>query len=361
MLKKLLLTPQLALLLLISSFHSFAEQEATKELPCSSSKNTLAHEVKKATPIKKISPKYPVNAARKKLEGWVRLSFVIKADGSVDLPVIEDSSGIESFEEAATEAVKQWKYNPAIRDEQNIEQCQNSVQLNFKMNKPTKGASRKFVREFKSIHQLLDDKQLADALVAINSLENKPRQNFYEDKFFFSLKAKYYQYTGDNRQELRNLRKIIPQGKDYLPKGSYTYSLVRAFELALLNNELSSALYFYNQLKQFNPEFENIDILVSYVEKINTLISSSDNIYVGGQINERENWNHYLARSRFTVSKIEGELNSLDIRCDNHFSTYSLEVEKQWNIPESWGKCKVFVHGKQGATFDLIEVANKAA
>lgn len=346
-------------MLLFCNFQLLAQTLQEKQLPCHANQHKLDNAVKKAIPINRVSPKYPMSAARSNQEGWVRLSFVVKEDGSVDLPIIEDSSGIKSFEKAAKRAIKAWTFDPATRNGKTIEQCQNSVQLDFKMGKSAKGATRKFIRQYRKIMKLLNDNELKEAKIAIDQLAKTPRQNFYEDKFFFSMKARYYQATGDIREELANLKKIIPQGKDYLPKNSYTYDIARAFQLALLNNELSSALYFYDQLSQFNPEHEVFITLTPYTEKINALIDGSENIHVIGEINQREHWNHYLARNSFTFANINGELSTVDIRCDNHFSTYSVDSEKQWDIPESWGKCKLFVHGKQGAKFDLIEVANK--
>ena len=164
---------------------------------------------------------------------------------------------------------------------------------------------------------------------ALDKLAKQPRQNFYEDKFFFNLKAHYFHAIGDNREELVNLNKLIPEGKDYLSKDSYVYSITRAFQLALLNNELASTLYFYDKLKQFDASNERLTALTPYIEKINTLITSSEHIFVTAQINEREHWNHYLARKSFTFANIEGKLSSVDIRCDNHFSTYALDSEKE--------------------------------
>ncbi len=208
----------LGLMLLFCSLQVLADSEQEKQLPCHSNKSNLDSEVKEAAPIKKIAPKYPKEAARNKQEGWVRLSYIVKEDGSVDLPIIEDSSGIKSFEKAAKKAVKAWRFDPATRNGQTIEQCKNSVQLNFKMNKTTKGASRRFVKQYRKVLQLINAKELNEAKQALNKLAKKPRQNFYEDKFFFSLKASYFQARGDNRQELANLRKLIPAGRDYLSK-----------------------------------------------------------------------------------------------------------------------------------------------
>ena len=88
-----------------------------------------------AKPIKRVPPKYPKHAARNGQEGWVKLSFVIDQQGNVLDPIVEDSSGIKSLEKAARIALKKWKYDPAKRDGEAIEQCQMTVQLDFKMHK----------------------------------------------------------------------------------------------------------------------------------------------------------------------------------------------------------------------------------
>ena len=83
----------------------------------------------KAQPIERTPPKYPINAARLKQEGWVQVSFVIGDDGKVLDPIVTDSSGISSLEKAALKSVSKWQYSPATRDGEAIEQCQTQVKL----------------------------------------------------------------------------------------------------------------------------------------------------------------------------------------------------------------------------------------
>ena len=80
-----------------------------------------------AKPVKRDPPKYPKNAARNGQEGWVKLSFVIDQQGNVLDPIVEDSSGVKSLENAARMAIINWKYDPAKRNGEAIEQCQMTV------------------------------------------------------------------------------------------------------------------------------------------------------------------------------------------------------------------------------------------
>jgi protein TonB len=86
-----------------------------------------------ATPIVRIEPKYPVQAARDGKEGWVRLSFTINEVGGVeDVDVIEaDPKRI--FDREAKRALRKWKYKPKIVDGKPVKQPGMFVQLDFKL------------------------------------------------------------------------------------------------------------------------------------------------------------------------------------------------------------------------------------
>ncbi|MBF0436422.1 MAG: energy transducer TonB [Magnetococcales bacterium] len=60
-------------------------------------------------------PLYPVQARRMGQEGTVILSVEVTAEGSVARVSIRTSSGHESLDRAAAEAVAQWRFTPALR------------------------------------------------------------------------------------------------------------------------------------------------------------------------------------------------------------------------------------------------------
>jgi periplasmic protein TonB len=68
-------------------------------------------------PETKVTPEYPELARVARIEGNVILQAVIRADGTVgDLKVLRCSQTTFGFEEAAVEAVRQWRYLPALLD-----------------------------------------------------------------------------------------------------------------------------------------------------------------------------------------------------------------------------------------------------
>ncbi len=70
-------------------------------------------------PIKKVSPIYPPELKRQYVQSELLLVFVVLEDGSVeDVGILK--MGSPAFAEAAVEAVKQWKFEPGMKDGQPV-------------------------------------------------------------------------------------------------------------------------------------------------------------------------------------------------------------------------------------------------
>ncbi len=86
-----------------------------------------------ATPIVRIEPKYPVQAARDGKEGWVILSFTINEVGGVEDIEVIDADPKRVFDREARRALSKWKYKPNIVDGKPQKQFNMKVQLDFKL------------------------------------------------------------------------------------------------------------------------------------------------------------------------------------------------------------------------------------
>ena len=87
-----------------------------------------------ATPIVRIEPKYPTQAARDGKEGWVQLSFTIDELGGVTDVEVIDADPKRIFDREAKRALRKWKYRPKIIDGKPQKQPGLQVQLDFKLN-----------------------------------------------------------------------------------------------------------------------------------------------------------------------------------------------------------------------------------
>lgn len=69
-----------------------------------------------ATPLTRVEPEYPLEAYRRREEGTVLLGVDIDSSGKpVDVRVVR-RSGSRDLDQAALEAVRQWTFEPAVRD-----------------------------------------------------------------------------------------------------------------------------------------------------------------------------------------------------------------------------------------------------
>jgi protein TonB len=66
-------------------------------------------------PVKTPPPVYPASMARAGVQGTVAVKVVIDENGAVAACTVSKSSHPE-FEEPAVEAVKTWKFKPAVKD-----------------------------------------------------------------------------------------------------------------------------------------------------------------------------------------------------------------------------------------------------
>lgn len=86
-----------------------------------------------ATPIVRIEPKYPIQAARDGKEGWVILSFTINEIGGVEDVKVVEAEPKRIFDKEARRALRKWKYKPKVVDGKPQRQPGLTVQLDFKM------------------------------------------------------------------------------------------------------------------------------------------------------------------------------------------------------------------------------------
>lgn len=66
-------------------------------------------------------PRYPVESRHKREEGTVVLWLVISKDGRVTQVSVQQSSGFPKLDEAATAAVRKWRWSPSMREGRPVE------------------------------------------------------------------------------------------------------------------------------------------------------------------------------------------------------------------------------------------------
>jgi periplasmic protein TonB len=86
-----------------------------------------------ATPFVRVDPIYPRRAAERGLEGWVDIEFDISKIGSVDSPRVLASQPPRTFDRAAIQAVRRWKYKAQIIKGKPVKKKGVRVRLEFSL------------------------------------------------------------------------------------------------------------------------------------------------------------------------------------------------------------------------------------
>lgn len=65
-------------------------------------------------PLVRVKPKYPMRAASRHIEGWVKIEFTVTTTGTVANAKVVDAKPPGIFDDAALDAIKKWKFKQKI-------------------------------------------------------------------------------------------------------------------------------------------------------------------------------------------------------------------------------------------------------
>lgn len=86
--------------------------------------------------VSRAAPKYPSRALKKGTEGWVQVSFVIDTTGKpANIRVVDAKPNNGTFDNAAINAVKKWRFSPARNEEtgQPVQSKELKTKVSFKL------------------------------------------------------------------------------------------------------------------------------------------------------------------------------------------------------------------------------------
>jgi TonB family protein len=86
------------------------------------------------TVIDRIPPEYPLAARLQRQEGFVLVEFTVAKDGTVSNPTVLGANPQGIFDEAALQAVHQWRYQPTVIGGVPVERPGMRVEIDFKLN-----------------------------------------------------------------------------------------------------------------------------------------------------------------------------------------------------------------------------------
>jgi len=84
--------------------------------------------------LMKVEPDYPRKAAQQGIEGWVKLEFTVREDGTVADITVLDAEPKRVFEKSAKRTIERWKFKPRMVNGKAVQQRVSQV-IEFKLAK----------------------------------------------------------------------------------------------------------------------------------------------------------------------------------------------------------------------------------
>ncbi|MCP4992034.1 MAG: energy transducer TonB [Colwellia sp.] len=307
-------------------------------------------------PILRVEPKYPMSAARDGREGWAVFSFVINEEGRVEDVLVKETSGSKDITKAAQRAIGKWRYKPAMVNGKPIQQCVNTVQMDFKMggNNTTKGVSRRFKNKYSKALAALNSQDFSELDELILQMKKTKSMHLSEYNYLQLLMADYAKAQGKKAKQLKHLSRVAMALTPLADDKQKLSVLYQVFNLQIELNQFQAAYTSYEKLIKLPAAKPYLDKFTAVIAKLDAVIAGDQDIVINGVV-KKDFWTADLVRNNFSLVDVEGSLHTLDVRCANKRHVYTIEEDSTWKVPASWENCSIYVYGEPKTQFKLIE------
>ena len=335
--------------------------DSVPESPVAEIAETARHFTRAKT-IKKSAPHYPQSELRRGREAWVHVTYCVDESGNVQNVTVLDSIGSDRFESEAVKTVQNWEYEPATQDGKPAWQSRNEVLISFALSGDNKGASRKFINQYRKLGALIEagDLEASDALFW--DIYNTEKLSLYELGKLWSQRVRHEAMAGDVYRTHMALTRATASHGDWIDKDSYVQLLSVRAQLEIQLGKYYEAIRSYRDLVETTGEDdERVLKLQPMIESLEAMIAGDKILGIPAEIRPRgdckfcnDSWDFTPVRNNFTLKNIQGSLESIDMRCDHKRFESAVSDQVEWDVPEAWGQCHIQIYGEPGTTFDVF-------
>ena len=312
----------------------------------------------RATPLAQPEPQFPKQGIPRGQEGWVRMSFVVTAEGRAIDPIVIDSSGGARFEKSALEVVMDWQFaSPGTA------QFNNSADIRFQYARGRDRATSAFERRYRKIVTDLHFERPRDARKEIDSTIAHGGWNLYESAMLWLMIGRVEGAEGDHAAKLESYHRALALSNRSILDGNDRCNLLsKLFDLEIEHAQYASARQTFRQLRKEPAGGKHTVAARDDAAVIDRLIHGSEPISAKATIynpcdcdSGKPLWSYVPARRTFSFSGLNGNVERFEVRCEKERFSDSIATDKLWSLPEDSGSCRVFVFGDDGANFDFVE------
>jgi TonB family protein len=310
------------------------------------------------TPVEQPSPSFPGQGIRSGQEGWVRVNFVVTADGRSTDPIIIDSWGGHGFEESARQAVAAWRFEPAEDDHAN-----NTADIRFEIHQGRDAATSNFLRRYRRIMTHIIEQQISDAREVVDQTVELGGWNLYESTMLALLIGRVEAAEGNLAGKLENYRRAMRMGnRNALASDDRRDLLRQLFRIEMDLSQYAAARRTLASLRKEPGSEGDIEQLSERVHELQLAIDSAEPLSASATLYNpcecdqgQPLWSYVPTRRTFSFAGLSGNVERFEVRCKRERLHGVIEAGKRWSLAEEPQHCRIFVFGDDGASFRFVE------
>ena len=313
-----------------------------------------------AVPVEQAAPVYPDGLAKTGQEGWVRMHFVVTADGQAIDPIIVDSSGGPAFEAEARSAAAAWRFAPPASG---AEDAHNLVNIRSEVSGSRDSATKSFRRDHQRIVLDLVHERNEEARAKMDELYEAGGFNTYESTMLWLMMGRVEGVEADDTSKLEYYRRALAVSTRRTLRIENRLGLLeKIFQLEDQFGQYSNALQTFRTLETASGKTDVKQEIAARAAEIQELVDGEGDLLAQAAMYNpcdckagEPLWYYKPARRTFSFANLSGNVTRFEARCENHRVQGLVETGKEWTLAPEWGSCRVFVFGDDGATFEFIE------
>ncbi len=233
--------------------------------------------------------------------------------------------------------------------------------MTFRIEGARAGVTRRFLNRYVGAVEALDAGDIENAELQIAELADIPMST-YERARHSLLLARVAEAHGDIDAQLKHLRRVVASNGVWIDEELYPQLLYVILALEIQTARHSAALSTWERLSELDAPSLDLAPLAAAIEQINALVAGPQMLTVQASLDVDDDcedcsadWLYYPLRRQFSFAQIDGTIEDLEIRCDWRRVVDDVADNKTWEIPESWGNCRILVTGAPGTSFLFVE------
>lgn len=319
-----------------------------------------------AVAIQQDMPRYPGGSVRSGQEGWVRMSFVVSAEGLAIEPIILDSSGGGGFETEARKVVDSWLFE---KPESGIESPLNFVDIRWEIDGGRDAATSNFMRRTRLIMTDLQYESIESARKRADNAHRTGGWNLYESTMLWLLLGRVAGAENDSAAKLEMYLRALAMGNsNSIPDDSRIELLEKIFSLQADFSHYAAAAKTAMAMRKLEGSADAAVRIAKASKTIDAALDGDAPLVAQATITNacdcdegKPLWTYAPVRRTISFANLRGNVERFEARCKAGRIVANVDITRSWSLDPEWGACRVFVFGDDGAAFDFLEHASSAS